>query len=86
MIKVIETPIRSENQLSYEIEDDVISITLNGITESVDFTGLPEGKAQEITFDHFETPIYHAEKSGETIEVTIARFYSEQEKHLFEAI
>lgn len=61
---------RSENKIWYEIEQDKITATINGVSDTFDFTDLPDGELR--VWDDFgevllktnlpETPIYGAKK------------------------
>jgi len=90
MITVIESPQRCDfHTISYVINqtEDVLSVTLDNITEEFDFTGLPEGIAESIEVDFLPlNPVVKAEKIGEEVIVKLLRFYSKEEKHLFEVI
>jgi hypothetical protein len=85
MIKVIETPQRSDMKISYSIDGDVLNVTIDDVTEEFDFTGFPEGQAEEITPGLLRvSPIISAEKVGDEITITLIRFYGEDEKEVFE--
>lgn len=85
MIKIIETPQRADSKISYTVDDDILILTIDGITEEFDFTGLPEGTAGEITPELLTmNPIISAEKIGDEITITLIRFYGEEEKEVFE--
>lgn len=85
MIKIIETPQRSDYKIEHTITGDILTVTLNGITEEFDFTGMPEGRAEEITVEHLKiNPVLDAEKVGDEITITLLRFYGEDEKEEFE--
>ena len=85
MIKIIETPQYSPFKYTYEIKGDVLTLTMNDETEVIDLTELPEGQAESIELEVLPiNPIVSIEKTGEVIEVTLIRFYDEDEKELFE--
>lgn len=85
MIRIIETPQRSDMNISYSVDGDILNVTVDGITEEFDFTGLPEGRAGEIISDVLQVnPIVSAEKIGDEITITLIRFYGEDEKGVFE--
>lgn len=87
MIKIIESPQRSDNKISYIVENDILTITIDNATEVFDFTGVPEGKAEEIESGALQiNPIISAEKIGEEITITLLRFYSFEEKEMFENV
>ena len=58
---------------------------MNEKTEVLDLTDLPEGQADSIELEVLPiNPVVSIEKTGETIEVTLIRFYDSDEKELFE--
>ena len=85
MIKIIETPQYSSFKYTYEIRDDVLTLTMNEETEILDLTDLPEGQAESIELEVLPiNPVVSIEKTGEVIEVTLIRFYDSDEKDVFE--
>ena len=89
MINLIESPQRSDIKANYIIENDILTVILDDgtvkATETFDFTGLEEGIAEEIITEVLPiNPIVSAEKIGDTVNVTVIRFYSEDEKEVFE--
>ena len=85
MIKTIETPQYAPFQYSYEIKGDVLTLTMNEETEVLDLTDLEDGKAESIELEVLPiNPIVSIEKTGEIIEVTLIRFYDDDEKDVFE--
>ena len=87
MINLIETPQRADIKAEYTVNNDVLTVKIGDATEIFDFTGLAEGKAEEITMEELQiNPIVGVEKIGDTISITIIRFYGEDEKQLFEVI
>ena len=87
MINLIYTPQRSDYRAVYIVNNDVLTVKIDGIEEVFDFTGLEEGVAEEIIAEELPiNPVVSAEKIGETINIEVIRFYSTDEKHLFEVI
>lgn len=85
MIKIIETPQYSSFKYTYEIEGDVLTLTMNEETEVLDLTDLEEGRAESIELEVLPiNPVVSIEKTGEVIEVTLIRFYDSDEKEKFE--
>lgn len=85
MIDLIETPQRADIKAKYTVEDDVLTVKINGVAETIDFTGLEDGMAEEITVEYLPVnPIVSVEKTGDVISVTVIRFYGEDEKAVFE--
>lgn len=86
MIELVEIPQRSDDyNIKYEINGDVLSVTVNGINEIFDFTGLPEGVAESIISENLPiNPILSAKKIGDVVTIEVSRVYGHDEKHLFE--
>ena len=85
MIKIIETPQYAPFKYTYEIEGDILTLTMNEETEVLDLTELEEGRAESIELEVLPiNPIVAIEKTGEVIEVTLIRFYDDDEKEEFE--
>lgn len=85
MIKLIETPQRSDIKAEYILNNDLLTVKISDIEEVFDFTGLEEGIAEEIIVEKLPVnPIISVEKTGDTINIKVIRFYGEDEKHLFE--
>lgn len=85
MINLIETPQRADIKAEYNVNGDVLTVKIGEIEEIFDFTGLEEGRAEEIIVEELPVnPVLTAEKIGDVINVTVIRFYGEDEKHLFE--
>lgn len=86
MIRIRETPQRADIRMSYSIEGDVLRVMIDGVIEEFDFSGLPEGQAEAIEPINLNiNPIVSAKKAGDIIDITLIRFYGEDEKPLFEA-
>ena len=85
MIKIKESPQRADMKISYAISNDILTITLDGVSEVFDFTGMPEGKLDSVEVESLKlNPIISAEKIGEEITVEVLRFYGVDEKHIYE--
>ena len=85
MIKIIETPQYSQFKYTHEIEEDVLTLTMDDLVEVLDLTELEEGRAELIELEVLPiNPVVSIEKTGEVTEVTLIRFYDEDEKEMFE--
>lgn len=85
MIDLTYTPQRADIKAEYTVNGDVLNVKIGEAAEVFDFTGLPEGRAEEIISDELPiNPIISAEKTGDIINITVIRFYSKDEKPLFE--
>ena len=85
MINLIETLQRAEIKAKYIVNNDALTVVIDDKTEVFDFIGLEEGIAEEVIAEELPiNPIISAEKIGDTVNVTVIRFYDESEKELFE--
>lgn len=85
MINLIKTPQRSDFKAEYAINNDILTIKIGGVEETFDFTGFEEGIAEEIITEVLPiNPIISAEKIGDTVNIKVIRFYTFEEKELFE--
>ena len=79
MIIKLSPQVRENNKIWYEIEDQKITATINGMTDTFDFTGMPNGELQRwddednelIETELDEVPIRSAEKTDGVLSVEI---------------
>ena len=76
-MRVIWSPQRSDRELLYDIGGETITATLDGQTDTFDFSGLPDGEldvsALETTLDI--CPILAARRVNGKLEVTLLKFH-----------
>lgn len=85
MINLIYTPQRSDFKAEYIINNDVLVVKIGEVTETFDFTRLEAGIAEKIIAEVLPVnPIVSVEKIGDDVNITVIRFYGEDEKELFE--
>ena len=85
MIKIIEVPQRADIKISYEVNGEILEITIDKVKETFDFTGLPDGVMEEIEVTSLPiNPILSAKKVDGVLTVELLRFYSFEEKGEFE--
>ncbi len=85
MINLVYTPQRADFKAEYTVMDDTLKIRIGDKIEVFDFTDLDEGVAEEIIIEVLPVnPIVKAEKIDDAINVTVFRYYSFDEKHVFE--
>lgn len=85
MINLIYTPQRADIKAEYTVNNDILTIKIDGTVETFDFTGLEEGIAEEIIAETLPiNPVVSVEKIGDEINVTVIRFYTFAEKEEFE--
>ncbi len=87
MIELELIPIRFDKSVDYKIDNDKLIVEIDGIKEEFDFTGFEEGIAEEIEVEYLPiNPIIDVKKEGNTVFIKACRFYSFDEKELFEVI
>lgn len=85
MINLIYSPQRADIKAEYIVSDDVLTVTIDDKKEIFDFTGLEDGIAEEIIVENLSVnPIVKVEKIGDEINIKVIRFYTFEEKELFE--
>ena len=92
-MKILFSPqVRDDDKIWYEIEYQKITATINGVTDTFDFTGMPNGKLQLYNSDGEsmietvleEIPILGAEKTDGvlTVEILFSIDSSEKDERL----
>ena len=85
MLNLNLTPQRSDIKINYTIDNDILTVSINGLEEIFDFTDLPDGIAEEIIAETLPVnPIISVEKNGDDINITAIKFYGLDEKHMYE--
>lgn len=81
------TPQRSDFFTStYELSNDVLTISINDVVETFDFSSFGDGVAEEIIPDHLPiNPIVSVERVDGVLKVTVIQFYGESEKSVYES-
>lgn len=75
MMKVLFSPQVSERVLKYEFKNDVVTATLNGVTDTFDFSGMPDGIADSIESEVFDfNPVLSAKKESNTLYLELINF------------
>lgn len=92
MIIQLSPQVRDDNTIWYEIEDQKITATINDVSDTFDFTGMPNGELQMwddegndlIETDLDEIPILSAEKKDGvlTVEILFSIDSEEQDERL----
>lgn len=74
-MKVFFSPQVSERVLKYEFNNDVITATMNGITETFDFSAMPNGVADSIESEAFDfNPVISARKENDILYLELINF------------
>lgn len=75
-MKIKLTPQRSDCTQSYSVQNDVLTVTVNGVTDSFDFSTLGNGdQVTDITTTLPVNPIINVTRVDGIIEVTMISFY-----------
>lgn len=84
---IIYTPQRSDFYTStYQLENDVLTVSINDTVETFDFSEFPDGVAEEIITESLPiNPIMRVERIQGELKVTVIQFYGESEKHEYES-
>ena len=92
LIILMSPQVRENNKIWYEIEDQKITATINGVSDTFDFTGMPDGELQLyndegnelIETKLEEVPILGAEKKDGvlTVEILFSIDSNEQDERL----
>ncbi|MGG0718664.1 hypothetical protein ABE096_13865 [Robertmurraya massiliosenegalensis] len=80
-MRVLYSPIRSDDKLSYEFVGDEITVTLNGQSEIFDFADMPNGRLENVETDLPINPIVNAEKIDGELFVTLVYFHGPTATH-----
>lgn len=85
MIIIKEIEQRSDIKMSYSIEGDSITVNINDVYETFDFSNVEDGVLESIDVEALEiNPIISAKKTGDIISIDIIKFYGVEEKSLYE--
>lgn len=85
MINLIKNPQRADFKVEYLINNDMLTIKTDITEELLDFTGLEDGVAEQIIIENLPiNPIISVKKEDGIIDIEVIRFYTFEEKELFE--
>lgn len=77
-MKILYSPQVSDRKLTYEFNNDVVTATLNGIIDTFDFSGMPDGIADSIESEVFDfNPILSAKKENNILYLELINFIGE---------
>ena len=72
------SPQVSDRKLTYEFNNDVVTATFNDITETFDFSGMPNGIADSIESEVFDfNPVLSARKESNILYLELINFIGE---------
>lgn len=73
MLCISYVPQRMDADLTYYVDGDVITATMDGQTDTWDFTNMPDGEAMEITSTLVPCPVLAAKRVDGVLHVTLLR-------------
>lgn len=77
-MKILYSPQVSDRKLTYEFNNDVVTATLNGVTDTFDFSGMPDGIADSIESEVFDfNPILSAKKENNILYLELINYIGE---------
>jgi hypothetical protein len=76
IMKILLSPQRNNKQLNYEFENERIRVTYDGLTDTFDFSTLPNGKAETINTLLPINPIVSAKRENGVLSVELIQFIS----------
>jgi len=72
-MRVISVPQRRDNIISYAFSGEVVVATVDGVTDTFDFTNLPDGEATEILSHLDPCPVLGAERVNGELTLTLLK-------------
>lgn len=76
-MKLIMTPQRSDIDCVYSVTGEVLTVVMEGQTDSFDFTEMPDGVADGFCSVLDPCPVLKAVKTNGKLSVTVISFYGE---------
>lgn len=71
---------------TYQLENDVLTVSINDVVETFDFSSFGDGVAEEIIPDLLPiNPIVSVERVDGVLNITVIQFYGESEKSVYES-
>lgn len=75
-MKILFSPQRSDNSINYTFNDEIITATIDNITDVFDFSAMPNGKLDSIETALPVNPIISAERINGELKVQLLYFHS----------
>lgn len=72
-----QRPVNSEDKINYEFGNDIVTATYKGVTDTFDFSGMPDGRAENIDTTLEVNPIISAERKDGVLYVKLKNYISE---------
>lgn len=89
-MKLVYSPQRADIPRDLSVDGDVITVTIGGVTDVFDFTGMPDGVTDGVESILTHSPILRAERVAGELTVHLLHWYgadaAEDEKQVREVI
>ena len=72
-----QRPVNGEDKINYEFESDKIIATFKGVTDTFDFSSMPDGRAENINTILEVNPIISAERKDGVLYVKLVNYIGE---------
>lgn len=73
-MNILFSPTKDDRDITYEFNNEVITVTIDGTSDIFDFGGVPEGVLNGIETELPVNPIEHAERINGTLNVKLIYF------------
>lgn len=77
-MRILLSPIRTNDTISYSFEGEIITAALNGQVDVFDFSAMTDGTSIEIVTDLPYSPIISAEKENGTLSIVLLNPISQE--------
>lgn len=72
-----QRPVNGEDKIDYEFGNDIVTATYKGVTDTFDFSGMPDGRAENIDTTLEVNPIISAERKDGVLYVKLKNYIGE---------
>lgn len=72
-----QRPVNGEDKINYEFGNDIVTATYKGVTDTFDFSGMPDGRAENINTTLEVNPIISAERKDGVLYVKLVNYIGE---------
>lgn len=76
-MRILLSPCFSDEKIDYQFDGQVITATMNGNTDTFDFTDMPDGQAANINTTLPINPIIEAKKENGELSVILLKYVGE---------
>ena len=75
-MKILYSPQRRDDVIEYEFEHDIVHVMYKNQTETFDFSGMPDGRAENIETSLPINPIIEAWRENGILHVKLLKYHS----------